>query len=71
MSYVLERGGEYLVVNGVARRDRFVARGFRWVNGPPAPPEPSYRELQEQARAAGIPANQSREALKAALGGAA
>lgn len=67
MSYVLERNGRYLAVDSVARRDRFLARGWRWVDGLPKPPPLTYVQLQARAKAIGIPANQSRAALEAAL----
>lgn len=65
--------GATFSVSSTRRRDRFLRRGFALAGEPEAAPEStplsslSYRELQANAKALGIPGNQTRDDLERAI----
>jgi len=61
----VESGAE-INVTSRRRRDRFLRRGFVPA-GEPVPTERSYRDVQNEAKSLGIPANQTRADLERAI----
>lgn len=67
-----QTGAEFSV-SSTRRRDRFLRRGFALAGEPVATKpstntaERSYRDVQNEAKSLGIPANQARAALERAI----